>query len=202
MRGAPIQPNKYLIKLGAYRLSDTNIKFSEISEIIAHKTYNTIQRYNDIALLRVKTPIKFNPTISPICLPKGRHFDNKDFVGFPTKLMGWGATSFTGPISDTLQEVEVRIIDNRECNHNYSQIIGHESGFPNGINKQFICAGLPEGSKDSCQGDSGGPLAIEIDGKWYELGIVSFGYKCAEPGFPGIYTRVKQFINWIEMNTK
>ena len=50
------------------------------------------------------------------------------------------------------------------------------------------------------QYDSGGPMVCydDEDHQWLLSGIVSTGYGCARPGFPGIYTRVSRFIPWIQ----
>ena len=68
----------------------------------------------------------------------------------------------------------------------------------------MICAGLPEGGKDACQGDSGGPLVVRDGGNlWRQVGITSWGYRCAYPNAPGIYSRIPRFVDWIkgEMRT-
>lgn len=68
-----------------------------------------------------------------------------------------------------------------------------------------MCAG--NGKGDSCKGDSGGPLmAIDTETYpdhpyWYFAGIVSFGpIQCGTPGWPGVYTRVSSFMDWILQN--
>jgi len=50
------------------------------------------------------------------------------------------------------------------------------------------------------QYDSGGPMVYydAEDHRWLLVGVVSTGYGCARPGFPGIYTLVSAFVPWIE----
>lgn len=49
--------------------------------------------------------------------------------------------------------------------------------------------------------DSGGPLACPLNGTTVLTGIVSWGNDCAEPYFPGVYSRVQAFSDWIYENT-
>ena len=95
-----------------------------------------------------------------------------------------------------------KVQDNDQCDDAYVEVGGVN------IDDTKICAYDSYSIKDACQGDSGGPLMLPFgavrDGSqldqfaWFQVGIVSFGYRCAEPGFPGVYTRVTEYIDWIE----
>lgn len=53
------------------------------------------------------------------------------------------------------------------------------------------------------QGDSGSPMTIiNKNGQWTVVGLVSFGNKCAQPGYPGVYTRISEYMEWIRQNSK
>ncbi|CAB4958136.1 unannotated protein [freshwater metagenome] len=60
------------------------------------------------------------------------------------------------------------------------------------VNDRVLCAGEPGGGIDSCQGDSGGPLTVVANGRTVLAGIVSLGIGCAQPGRPGLYTRIAE----------
>ena len=71
----------------------------------------------------------------------------------------------------------------------------------NDITDAMVCAGPLGGGKDSCQGDSGGPLVIKDNANTAIIyGIVSWGIGCALPSYPGVYTRVTKFVDWIKAN--
>ena len=58
-----------------------------------------------------------------------------------------------------------------------------------------FCAGFPEGGKDACNGDSGGPVVwLSEHNRYVLVGAVSFGFGCARPGVPGVYTAVSYFL--------
>lgn len=89
----------------------------------------------------------------------------------------------------------------QECNKTVLEFnkIPNSPAFRNGISDSQLCAHDPNGKKDSCQGDSGGPLQIYPKGSYAAkiVGIVSFGVDCGSK-FPGIYTRVASYLDWIE----
>jgi secreted trypsin-like serine protease len=62
-----------------------------------------------------------------------------------------------------------------------------------------LCAGhMLGGRTDACQNDSGGPLVcLDGDKQPVLVGIVSFGKGCARPNYPGVYSNVASYTEWI-----
>lgn len=108
--------------------------------------------------------------------------------GTPVSVVGWGVTE-SGYTSDELKEVEVTVISPSSCRRSY--------GF-NVIKDQMLCASDP--GEDSCQGDSGGPLFLKGDSaeEDSQVGIVSWGYDCADKDYPGVYASVSSVYDWVK----
>ncbi|XP_038594587.1 testisin-like [Micropterus salmoides] len=150
-------------------------------------SYNTTTNNNDIALLKLSSPVTFTDYIRPVCLAADGSVFNNGTICWVT---GWGdiQTNVSLPSPERLQEVSVHIVSNSDCNVTYG----------GKITNNMICAGVTQGGKDSCQGDSGGPLVTKNGSVWVQAGVVSFGGGCALPNVPDVYTRVSQYQSWID----
>ncbi|XP_073505010.1 serine protease 27-like [Phyllobates terribilis] len=191
--------NNYLVRLGAYQLLAVEPESidSSVSRIITYPLYSSKTLRGDIALMKLSSPVNFTNYIMPICLPS-------DSVSFPCGMdswvTGWGRieSEVTLPSPLTLQKVMLPLIDYKTCDKMYHVNSG-VSSYLTIIYNTMICAGYSKGGKDSCQGDSGGPLVSNINGIWYQPGVVSWGTGCALPNRPGVYTLVTAYQSWIQI---
>merc|ERR1711988_2004029 len=149
-----------------------------------HPEYSRKTKYDkDIAILTLCKPLMYSKAVGPICLPDPA----QDYDNVKALVTGWGRLRSGGQLPDILQEVNVTTMTNQQCRerYGYSRITDH-----------MICAG--DVGRDSCHGDSGGPLSVlGQDDRYSQIGIVSWGNGCAEPGYPGVYTRLTSLLDWV-----
>ena len=160
-------------------------------KLYIHPKYTLLTDYspgdNDIALIRLKKPVKITPEVRTICLPNDTKDDFENKTHFVT---GWGNTLDTPEYtrSKVLKELRMNIIPKKTCNRSYG----------GNITQRQICAAYPGGGQDACFGDSGGPLQyMNDDGKWVLSGTVSWGRGCARKNFYGVYTNIKAMLPYI-----
>lgn len=194
-RAQNMDPSRLLVRLGAYNISVPNEREAvdvEVEAVRRHARFESRTYKNDIAVLKLKRPVTFSKTISPVCLP----YDSlvgEDITQKSVIVIGYGTTAFNGNSSDVLMQALFYIQDQEICKKAYERELV--------ISNVYLCAGMMDGSKDACQGDSGGPLlTVGKNNSYYLIGIVSFGRQCAQPNYPGVYTRVTEFLDWLTRN--
>ncbi|NXY48231.1 OVCH2 protein, partial [Ceuthmochares aereus] len=165
-----------------------------VKQYIIHPSFNKTTMNSDIALLQLEEPLEFNNYVRPVCLP------TKEEVVQPSSVCvvtGWGAQEEDREKGKKLHQLEVPILMLDTCQSYYINL-------PSKVTQRMICAGFPlEEGKDSCTGDSGGPLVCpsEDNSGFYTLhGITSWGLGCGRKSYPGVYTNVSAFVDWIKQS--
>ncbi|KAM6908900.1 complement factor I [Xenentodon cancila] len=187
-------PSAFKVKFSLWRKhgpqSTTDIV--PVEDIAIHPNYVPNTYENDIALVKLqKLPftdkcLEDNPAIRPVCIPWSTNLFQPNHT---CSISGWGRTA-EGRAAQVLLWANV------------SLIAGCESSYKHRFRPGMMCAGDLNGSVDSCQGDSGGPLVCEDElGVSYLWGVVSWGERCGQPGFPGVYTQVAHYFEWIRLHT-
>ena len=169
--------------------------------MIIHERYCQSTLENDIGLLKLKENLDMS-IYTPACLaPK-----DADYTGKTASIYGWGQEKWApfnldknGQIiygdcvkplpkrSPVLRETTLTIDSKEQCKQRSGKYL-----WCNGTNEIFVPVSVADAEltddmlcaynagKDSCQGDSGGPLTVEVDGKHTLMGIISWGWGCAE----------------------
>jgi len=179
------------VRLGEYQIKttgETELFESDAERVVRHKGFSQQTLHTDVAIISLKTPVPVNqPHISPVCLPPQ---GGQSYAGQTATVIGWGSLKENGPQPNTLQEVTVKIWDNKVCKETYGPAA------PGGIEPHMLCAG--QKGKDSCSGDSGGPMQIGSGSTWMQIGVVSWGIGCGKSHYPGVYSRITELRDWID----
>ena len=172
----------YKITVGEHNLKYTTDHEQEIAieKLIIHSSYDADSQDNDIALLKLKTPIVYNARALPVCLASS---DLPE--GTECWVTGWGALKEGGYSPNILQQAKVPLVSKQTCSKVYS------------LTRSMRCAGYSTGKIDSCQGDSGGPLVCSVSRKWHLMGAVSWGIGCAREKYYGVYADIVHLKSWI-----
>ncbi|XP_064470653.1 serine proteinase stubble-like isoform X2 [Ornithodoros turicata] len=186
------------IRLGEHSIRDTSERYPHeeytVKRKVVNEGFDRRNFKNDIALLELSHPVIFREHIIPICLPE----KGENFTGDKATVSGWGRLKYgQSYIPNILQKVDVEVLPNEKCRQWFK-----DKGRREQIYDTMMCAGYKEGGRDSCQGDSGGPLTFKKNERFVLIGLVSWGVQCALPSLPGVYTRVSEYVDWVNIYVK
>jgi len=160
-----------VIRHGSVDITQTDVY--EVADILVADGFNGSTMVNDWSLIKLAEPITGAETL-PLT-----ESDTEAWTDL--QVAGWGTTE-SGSTSEDLLYVDVPYVTDTECTGAYGAEFDADT---------MICAGdLANGGVDSCQGDSGGPLVSGEGADAVLVGIVSWGYGCADAGNPGVYSNV------------
>ncbi|KAM6148219.1 mastin-like [Rhynchocyon petersi] len=197
-----LEASAYRVQIGQLKLYDHD-RLANVTEIIRHPKFNVSLSAGggaDVALLKLETLAMLSDYVQAVTLPPAS-------LTVPSGKMcwvtGWGTHKLGAPLPRpyTLQEVEVPILGNEECNQRYINSISANKTLISAnkalkvIQDDMLCAGSK--GRDSCQGDSGSPLVCNWNDTWFQVGLVSWGDSCGNSSLPGVYARVMSYVSWI-----
>jgi secreted trypsin-like serine protease len=148
---------------------------------------------NDIAILTFASLISIGGNVQAATLPAS---NANDYAGLTCVISGWGRTSSSNVLPDTLQKASIEVISTATC----SSLVGSIGN----IWANHICLYDTRNNVGSCNGDSGGPLNCP-DGGTRVAGVTSWGVSsgtgnCLQT-YPSVYTRTSAYLGWIAANT-
>eukprot|EP00794_Sanderia_malayensis_P005354 gene5354-6025_t len=188
-----VKPEHIVVRCAEHDLktSEPGEVVVDVIKIIRHNGFVRGSFNNDIALVKLAKPVKYNQLIKPICLPA----KNKELrPSTQSYVVGWGRLHFLGQRAHILQEARIPIVAQPTCWKTLSKVGTYTNN--------MICAGYKKGGVDACRGDSGGPLVYRSGGRFELAGIVSWGSGCGDAGKYGVYTKVSKYIDWVKANIR
>jgi secreted trypsin-like serine protease len=194
--GLPLPASSFLIRLGNVDRSPPSPDEYTVVTNDVNADYNSATFQNDSAMFTLNRPATYTPM---------RVVDNDEdslwAPGTNARIIGWGTISYGGVDSQYLLKADVPIIPDSRCADAYPNPGGFDAA-------TMVCAadalGTPRSaSHDTCQGDSGGPLLVPDGDFFADAGIVSWGNGCADPSFPGVYSRIgdEPLNSWVHTRT-
>ncbi|XP_049810279.1 trypsin-1-like isoform X1 [Schistocerca nitens] len=163
-------PNNFALRVGTSTRGSGGTAYLA-TQLFWHDDYVPVTSDKDIGFFQTTDSISFDDNVQAIPLAT-----EELEAGTSVTVSGWGSLQPGADYPEQLHAVNTTIIDRSSCNDTYEGL----------ITENMICAGEPEGGKDSCNGDKGGPLVANST----QYGIISWGYGCFYPPYPGVYTNI------------
>jgi secreted trypsin-like serine protease len=166
---------------GRLRLKGAGPARVHVVGVRVHPGFDPDTLVDDLALLELARPVAGAARLDD---------GTAGAVGSAALALGWGSTTAAaaGDFPDAMRQTTLGVEPDSACSLVYGD--GYDA-------TTMLCAGVPQGGRDTCQGDSGGPLVTGAPGNGVVIGFTSFGGTCGQPGAPGAYVRASVAAGWL-----
>lgn len=144
---------------------------------------------NDIALLKLFTPLEWDNYVRPICLPDS---NEQIPIGTMLRMTGRGRAEDSPNILFE-RTADLPVVDMNVCTYvsqpDFKICVGEEDP-----NDRY--------QSSSCLGDSGGPVSMrraDRKNQWILVGVINEGRGCRGPN---LFVRVGSYLGWINHSIK
>lgn len=183
-----------IVRLGEHsiRSEDDGQVDMTVESTVVHPEYRASTAYNDIALIKLSEPVSFTHVAQPVCLWT-EHDLNTTVI-----TAGFGLYDILeGDVIDLSRKEPLDVLNTQLCEEQYANL----AKFPRGIIDSQLCLGGDKRKADVCLTDSGAPVQVQTTPTtsctYHVVGIVST-LVCDAVESPSVYTRVTDFVDWIE----
>jgi secreted trypsin-like serine protease len=178
-----VHPRKRSLDIvaGRLRLRGASSARIHVLSVRIHPSFDPQTLADDLAILELARPVT-----GIAALDDG----TVGVAGGTATALGWGSTTASpqGDFPDAMRQTALEIEPDASCTDAYGD--GYDAA-------TMLCAGIPQGGRDTCQGDSGGPLVASGATGAVVIGFTSFGGACGEAGAPGAYVRAAIAAAWL-----
>ncbi|XP_014471080.1 PREDICTED: dynein beta chain, ciliary-like [Dinoponera quadriceps] len=184
------------VRIGSEDLRSDNAQRIPVSDVIPHPWYKRSANYHDVAILKLRAPVRMGNNVKPICIQTKSLTSMDMSANVSFIVIGWGITNFDeGPSNKLMKTPGLSLVDRESCAKSFNDF----NKLPRGLDESMLCALDTNETRraDACQGDSGGPLLMLAGPSHSVVGITAFGQTCGGP-VPGVYTAVYSYLEWIE----
>uniref|UniRef100_A0A182QY42 Peptidase S1 domain-containing protein n=1 Tax=Anopheles farauti TaxID=69004 RepID=A0A182QY42_9DIPT len=187
-------------RLISVRVGHTNLKEQneytqahEVESLIVYPGFGKNSIANDIALIKLTNSIAMSNYVQPVCLWTMAN-ELHSIVGQNGTTVGFGLME-NDVQSDRLKQALVGIVDPLVCISSYRQVYGTH------LTTEMFC-GKGQHGVSACNGDSGGGMFLNVGGRWFLRGLVSFiperdKTNLCDSTQHTVYTDVAKYVGWM-----
>ncbi|XP_070563362.1 transmembrane protease serine 9-like [Ptychodera flava] len=179
-------PDQLKVKFTDLASPQDNAREYTVERTQVHPDYNELTRENDVVLLKLVESVEHTDSIKPACLLQPNisadELEN-EAQGFVTGV--GNVHSLEQPIDDTVQTIPFAVNTTESCNRI----------FYGGVTESMFCAKTTSATDDACGGFRGSPMVTQISGRWFALGLVSWGHMCGV--YPVVFSKLHTYHEWM-----